>query len=101
MKIHNYKPVNKGSIIASFDVEIEQWGITFRSCSLVAKDDNRWISFPARKITADDGKVSYYSYVFMDKEKKAGFDKSALLLLDAMENAPPKEPSVFDPSVEW
>jgi hypothetical protein len=84
MKIHNYKPVGKGLVVASLDIEVEQWGITFRSCTLFDKDGKKWISFPSKKSDGPDGKPRYYNYVVMDKEKKEAFDKAAIALIDAL-----------------
>jgi len=69
-------------MVAGFDIEIEQWGVTFRNCTLFDKDGNKWISFPSKKTDGPDGKPRYFSYVTMDKEKKIAFDKTAIALLD-------------------
>ena len=82
MKIHNYKPIGKGLMVAGFDIEIEQWGITIRNCTLFDKDGSKWISFPSKKTDGPDGKPRYFSYVTMDKDKKLAFDKTAIALLD-------------------
>ena len=97
MKIHNYKAVNKGLIVASLDIEIEQWGITFRSCTLFDKEGNKWISFPSKKSDGPDGKPRYYNYVVMDKEKKEAFDKAVIALVDAL----PKEVPVEEEYKSW
>ncbi len=83
MKIHNYRPIGKGLMIASCDIEIEEWGLTIRNCTLFDKGGNKWISFPSKKTDGPDGKPKYFSYVTMDKEKKERFDKTAIALLDA------------------
>ena len=82
MKIHNYRPIGKGLMVASCDIEVEEWGVTFRSCTLFDKDGNKWISFPSKKTEGDDGKAKYYNYVTMDKTKKERFDKTAIQLIE-------------------
>jgi hypothetical protein len=83
MKIHNYKPIANSVMVAQFDVEIEQWALTIRGCTLFDKGGKKWIGFPSRKFDGKDGKPAYFNYIVMDKEAKERFDKAAIALLDA------------------
>jgi hypothetical protein len=83
MKIENYKSIDRGMLVASFDLTIEEWGVTFRKITLFAKSDKRWISFPSLKFDGSDGKPAYYAYVVMEKEKKERMEKAIMVLLDA------------------
>lgn len=97
MKIHKYKVINKGSVLASLDIEIDALGLTIRSCTIFQKGDHRWINFPSKKTQGDDGSDHYYSYVFMEKHKKDAFDKAVFALVDAMPAEEPKaEPEMFE-----
>jgi hypothetical protein len=100
MKILNYKELNKGNITASFDVVIEEWGITIKRCGLFLSKDKRFIGFPSYKYDDAEGKVKYAPYVFMEKTRKERFDKSVIALLDAgtfeRADAPKIEERKFD-----
>jgi len=97
MIIHNYKTLNKGIVAASLDIEVEQWGVTFRKCSVMEKDGKRWINFPSRKYKADDGTDQFFSYVFMERSKKDAFTKAVLEAIAAMPKPDmPMEASVND-----
>lgn len=102
MKIINFKDINKNTIVASFDVVIEEWGITIKRCGLFQKGLNRWVGFPTHNFVDTDGTKKYTPYVFMEKSRKDRFDKSVLALIDAKEyqlaqEAPvPSKPSVQD-----
>ncbi len=83
MKILNYKDLDKGNIKASFDVVIEEWGITIKRCGLFLSKDKRFIGFPSYKYDDAEGKAKYAPYVFMEKTRKERFDKAVIVLLDA------------------
>lgn len=83
MKIVNYKDLNKNSIISSFDVVIEEWGLTIKRCGLFQKGLQRWVGFPTHNFVADDGTKKYTPYVFMEKSRKDRFDKGVIALIDA------------------
>ncbi len=78
MKITNLREINKGLMISSFDVTIEEWGVTFKRCTLFRTDEKQWVSFPSSKFTDSMGQVKYAPYVFMEKEKKAKFDMKVI-----------------------
>jgi hypothetical protein len=52
MEVSNWKPINKGFLKGSFDVTINQYGITIVDCALFEKDGKRWVNFPSRKYTS-------------------------------------------------
>ena len=82
MQITNYRIVGKGSIAAEFDVVIDEWGVTYRNCTLFDSNSRRWVNFPSKK-TEKDGKTSYYTYIYMDKKIKERFDSAVIQLIDA------------------
>lgn len=70
MKVLEYKAINKGSILGSMSMQMEEWGgLIIRDMLVMQKDGKRWISFPSRSYEKD-GKKEYFHYVrFEDKGK--------------------------------
>ena len=62
ISISNYKEINKGSMVATFDATIVKWEMTIRSMTLFEKDGKSWVYFPSR-IYEEDGQKKYYSLV--------------------------------------
>lgn len=78
MEINNYKPVNKGCLVAKFDVTIPEWGITIRDCALFEKNHEQWIGMPSRQYQAKDGSNKSFAYVLLDEKIKARFNAACL-----------------------
>jgi hypothetical protein len=58
-------------------------GLEIRDCTYHLTDKGRWIGLPAKPYTDDEGNTKYsYIVKFLDKEKYAQFQKSALAALD-------------------
>ena len=93
MKIENYKIVNKGLILSKFDVNIEQWGLTIRDCTLFDKDGKQWVSMPSRQYKDNDGKTQYFNLIKMEEKAKERFDKAVIALIPKDEV---KQELVFD-----
>lgn len=103
MRIINYYEYDKGCLRASFDVIIEEWGITIKRCGYFIKGDHSWIGFPTQKYQEADGTTKFSPYIFMEKTRKARFDKTALdlILAGKYEVAEKRKASVFEePPVE-
>jgi hypothetical protein len=99
MKILNYKELNKGQVLAQFDVVIEEWGVTFKKCIHFKSNDKQWVNFPSEKWTDSTGTVKYFPLIFMDKDKKFKFDAMAIGLIEKGQFEKLKSPpSVHQPS---
>lgn len=82
MKITNYREINSGLMIAGFDVLIDEWGVTFKKCTLFRSNDKEWISFPSNKFVDNEGNTKYYPYIYMEKERKQRFDNKVIEMLN-------------------
>ena len=80
IKIQNLKQLNKGSIIARFDVEFPSIGLIIRDCSLLEGKSGRFVSWPSRQYEAD-GVKKYFSYIFWQGEKQKEVNEKILSLL--------------------
>lgn len=78
MRIENFKQINKGALVAKFDVIIEQWALTIRECTLFAKDGRQWVGFPARQYKDAEGANKHFNFLYMEKEAKGRFDAAVI-----------------------
>lgn len=76
MELTNYKTIDKGYLVATFDVTIEQWGLTIKNCTLFRKDSRQWVGLPQKQYQAKDGSTKNFDLVAFDKARKARFDKA-------------------------
>jgi DNA-binding cell septation regulator SpoVG len=82
MKIHNYKLINKGALIAQLDLEFSNFGLTIRECLILNGKNGRFLKLPARQYEKD-GVKKYFNLVFFDKERHANIEKDVLDLVDS------------------
>lgn len=78
MNIINFKEINKGYLKARFDVEIQEWGVTIRSCSLFDKEGKKWICLPSQQYKGKDGSNKHFDYVVFEKDKKNRFQTACI-----------------------
>ena len=78
MEILNFKQINKGCLIARFDVKIPEWGLTLRGCSIFEKEGKRWIGVPSTRLESKDGSSKNYDHVVFDKAVRSRFDSTCL-----------------------
>lgn len=82
MKINNFKRIDKGSIIARFDLEFDGLGLTIREYLYMrAQNGSSWVSSPCRTYSDQEGKKKYYSYIIISDEKKEAFQRKCIELL--------------------
>ena len=100
MEILNFKQINKGCLVARFDVYIPKWGFTIRGCSLFNKDGHRWISMPSHKIEREDGSTMHYEHVRFDNCIKDRFQNACIDNIDNGLYTKAKEntESIFNPN---
>ena len=75
VEISKYHPINKGFLIGSFTVTLEDLGVTIHDCKLFSKDGKDWVNLPQKEVPQKDGeKPKYYNIVSFsnpDIEKRA------------------------------
>ena len=100
MEIVNFKKIEKGCLVARFDVYIPQWGFTIRGCSLFDKGGNRWIGMPSHKVELDDGTTKHFEHVAFDKSIRDRFHSACMEKIDSGLYTKAKEntESLFNPS---
>lgn len=80
LQISNFKLINSGFLIASFDVIMPKMSqFTIRNCAYFEKGNTSWVTLPSKEYEKD-GKKRYYPYVafpnkdinekFLDEIKK-------------------------------
>lgn len=83
MDIQNFKFVQKGHMVARFDIHIPQWGdMVIKECTLFEKDRNRWIAPPTRSFDGPDGKKGYVSLVKFNEKAFNRLQTAALAKID-------------------
>jgi len=80
MKIHNFKKINKGNLIAKLEIEFENWGLTIRDCMILKGKNGLWVSFPSRQYEAE-GQKKYFNLIIFDKEKHKQINETVLQML--------------------
>jgi len=76
MIIKNYRPMDKGALIAFFDVTITKWGgFTIKGCSLMRSNSNQFVNMPSNAVDGEDGKKKYFAHCgfFDNKETQEAF----------------------------
>ena len=69
MKIHNFKRIDRGTLIAKLELEFEEWGLTIRDCMILKGKNGMWVSYPSRQYE-QDGQKKYFHLVVFTKEKQ-------------------------------
>lgn len=82
MQIKNFKEVNKGSLIAKFDIFFDKMGMSIRECALMRSGSKEWIGMPSRQYQDEHGEKKFYAYVIFSQEKRDAFHKKCLELLE-------------------
>jgi hypothetical protein len=77
MDITEYKQINKGCLIAKFNIVIPEWGVTLRDCSFFQKEDQQWISMPSRQYEKD-GQKKNFDFVVFEKPMKERLQMAVL-----------------------
>lgn len=63
MEIKEFKSINKGCLIASFNVIIPEWEMTIRNVCYMEKEGKSWIQYPSNQYTNAQGEKKSYSYI--------------------------------------
>jgi len=80
--ITNAKLLNRKSLVGSFDLEMPS-GLIVRGAMLFEKDGRRWVSFPSKEWTKQDGTKGYFPLLeFASREIGDKFQKQVLPLAE-------------------
>lgn len=94
IRIENYKPIQRGCVVAEMDVIIEAWHLTIRKIQECMKGDNRWFNFPA--FCEDETKV-WKSYI----EFTANKDKFLASVRDKVDKLLEENPDIAPKPVNF
>lgn len=81
MQIKNFKEINKGSLIAKFDIFFDKMGMSIRDCALMQSGSRQWVGMPSRQYQDEHGEKKFYAYVVFSQEKRDSFQHKCLELL--------------------
>ena len=84
IEITKYAPIQKGALLARFDIVIPKWGdFIIRDIVLFQKDGKRWISLPNRQFEVN-GEKKYFNYMgFKEPNMMQSFQNEVMKALDA------------------
>lgn len=85
----NFRSIGKGTLVGSVDIEVVGWHLSFKECLWFRKENEEWISFPAREFTDRNGAKKHVEIiVFTNETVRARFQKSALDAVHAVVGEP-------------
>lgn len=95
MEVRNFKRIDKGVLVARFDLVIPKWGdFIIHGCSWCKKDGGgEWISFPTYCLDTPEGKKYLSHCRFLERDKQNAFNEQVLPLVRKMAQASQTEPS--------
>ena len=83
MKILHYKSINKGSMVASFNVSFDKWAdFEIRNLTLFESGSKRWINFPSKEYEKDGKKKFFELCHFPDREKNDKLKEAIMKAVD-------------------
>jgi hypothetical protein len=89
IRVTNFRPFAKGTLIAFFDVELPS-GLILRDCSFHEKNGGRWVDPPSTKFAGQDGKPVYKRLVdFATRGLGDEFRDAVLAAIEAAKLLPP------------
>jgi hypothetical protein len=91
-----FHPYEKNTLRGFADLELTHVGIILRDCSLHQKDDEQWVSFPARSYVGNDGVTHYQpmiEFVAGAKEAREQFQRQALKAIELFNKQTPEPAS--------
>ena len=68
LEVKNINAIRKGSLLATCDVRIVPWTITFHEIKVFEKGNNRWIGLPSREFVGENGEKKYVELITFDNE---------------------------------
>ena len=84
IECRSFKPFSSGTLKGFVDFYVPKWGVHIHGCSYHVKENRKWINFPSKEYTNDQGEKKYLPYLHFEKpEHKTAFISQAI---DALEN---------------
>jgi DNA-binding cell septation regulator SpoVG len=84
IEIISYEKVEKGSLKEKVSVRIKKWGnFCIYDIAIMQKDNNRWISFPSKKVLIGTESKWLPCMSFDDPEMLKEFTKKLLEVVDS------------------
>ena len=78
-----FKSHESGCLQGFADFYVEKWGLEINGCSLYMKDGKRWINFPSKEFTNQEGEKAYAPLVkFRERDQMDKFSDSAKVAID-------------------
>ncbi len=68
LEVININPIQKGSLLATCDVHIIPWKITFCEIKIFEKGASRWINLPSKEVISDSGEKRYVELITFDND---------------------------------
>jgi hypothetical protein len=85
MKITHYKSINKGSMMASFNVTIPKWAdFEIRNCVLFEANAKRWVNLPSKEYEDKQTQKKKYFQLcgYADNEKNDKLKEAIMKAVD-------------------
>lgn len=83
IKCTKFKPYEKGSLLGFLDLEITNWGIEIKGCTLHMKNGKRWINTPSQEFKNEAGETKYSPIVrFINPQQYNNFSEEAKKAVD-------------------
>jgi hypothetical protein len=82
MKISNAKLIRKKSLVGAFDLEMPS-GLIVRGVMLLGSNGKRWVNFPSKEWTSQDGTKKYFPLLeFASTEVRDKFQQQVIPLAE-------------------
>ncbi len=77
--IENLKWIQKGPLIATFDIKIPEWNnFIIRKAAFFTQENKKWVTFPSEKYEKDGMKKYFQLNTFKEKKDEEEFKSKAL-----------------------
>lgn len=68
IEVLNIHAINKGNVLATCDVRIIPWQLTFCEVVIFQKGSSRWIALPSKTFQGDLGEIKYKEMIKFDSD---------------------------------
>ena len=86
----NLRPIGKGPVKATVDIEVPPWRLAFRGCLWFQKDGKEWINLPSRAWTDRAGNRKFSNLIeFTDRSTSERFQQAALAAVHELAGGAP------------
>ncbi len=79
--VTNWKVYEKNTLRGFLSLTLPS-GLTIHNCSLHQKDGSRWIGFPSRQYSKEDGSIGYSPLIEVASDARRSFQDAALAAVD-------------------